>query len=224
VTGDLPAGIWPTDWDFGLPPLRQTIDYAAAARALAEFALALERPSEDLGAVIEAMRSLDRQLRSRPAINPIPRVGDHAGDPACRPYLDHAAHIGLYNPVFPQYTMNRLSPETAEGSVRFPVVFEGPPGCVHGGFLALFFDVVIGHQSTEAGAAGKTKSLELSYLRPTPLGVSLSFAVERRIEGRYVISEARLFDADTVLCTARAQNVAGRRENLPAVGDRVQDP
>ena len=33
-------------------------------------------------------------------------------------------------------------PTSASGSVSFPLVYEGPPGLVHGGFLGVFFDCV----------------------------------------------------------------------------------
>jgi len=49
--------------------------------------------------------------------------------------------------------------DSARGSVELPIVFEGPPDIVHGGFLAVFFDCVIQHHNCELGVAGKTTDL-----------------------------------------------------------------
>ena len=43
---------------------------------------------------------------------------------------------------------------------RFPIAYEGPPGIVHGGFLAVFFDSIIQHHNCDVGVAGKTTSLD----------------------------------------------------------------
>ncbi len=80
----------------------------------------------------------------------------------------HAFDIGAFNPCFPEYEFDRIDAETASGRVSFPVVFEGPPGLVHGGFLAVFFDCVIQHQSCATGLSGKTRSLTVTFRRPTP--------------------------------------------------------
>jgi hypothetical protein len=221
MSAGTPAPQWPSVWDFGLAPLPQAIAFAGAVRSLTEAVLSLDAPSDRLDDLIEKIRSTDAELRTTARVTPQPRVGEHADDAAFRPYLDHAVHIGSYNPVFPEYTVSAVSPLRATGLVCFPVAYEGPPGYVHGGFLAVFFDVVTAHQSSEVGMAGKTKSLDIRYLRPTPLGVALTFEIDRQLDGREIISAASLFHESVPTCTALARNVAGRRENLPPVGPRI---
>ena len=58
--------------------------------------------------------------------------------------------------------------DRATGTVTFPLAFEGPPGIVHGGFLAMFFDCVVQHHNCDVGVAGKTTSLLVGYRRPDP--------------------------------------------------------
>ena len=65
--------------------------------------------------------------------DPTPRIGEGGGQR--RVYLDHAFDVGTYNPCFPEYTFDHLDDEKAWGRVSFPVVYEGPPGLVNGGFL-----------------------------------------------------------------------------------------
>ena len=74
--------------------------------------------------------------------------------------------------------------DTAEGRVTFPVVYEGPPGLVHGGFLAVFFDCVIQHQNCATELSGKTRSLTVKFRRPTPILTELTFDIVREQVGQ----------------------------------------
>ena len=98
--------------------------------------------------------------------DPTPRVGDAASGDG-RVYLDHAFDIGAYNPCVPEYTIE-VEGDRAQGTVTFPIAYEGPPGLVHGGFLAVFFDCVVQHHNCELGLAGKTTSLLLTLPATDP--------------------------------------------------------
>jgi acyl-coenzyme A thioesterase PaaI-like protein len=99
-------------------------------------------------------------------------------------------------------------------------VFEGPPGVVHGGVIATFFDSVIQHHNCDAGVAGKTRSLHVRFRRPTPLDVRLAFEIDRQADERLITSEARLLLEGETLCTATVEAVAGDRSRLPRVSPR----
>lgn len=215
---------WSSSWGFGLPPLAQTTAFAEAVRALTETVLALDEPSPVLDDLIARIRTADQTLRGQARVTARPRVGTRADDGELRPYLDHSVHTGAYNPAFPEYAVSALDTARASGTVRFPVSYEGPPGCVHGGFLAVFFDAVISHHGSETGTAGKTRDLELRYRRPTPLGETLTFEIHRRAEGRDFVSDASLFHGPELTCTARSRTVATSRDRLPEVGARMARP
>lgn len=95
-----------------------------------------------------------------------PRIGELPDDPR-RVYLNHATDIGAYNPCFPEYRFTEFDAEKATGAVGFPLIYEGPPGLVHGGFLGVFFDCVIQHHNCVTGLSGKTRSLAVTFRRPT---------------------------------------------------------
>lgn len=135
-----------------------------------------------------------------------------------RVYLDHSRDIGEYNGV-PRYEIS-VADDRAEGTVEFPVVYEGPPGVVHGGFLAVFFDCILQHLSCDMGRAGKTRSLHLRYRRPTPICTELRFSAQRVVTDEAIEFTAEVRAGDTVLCTAEMSAVLGKRENLPAVSPR----
>ena len=63
-----------------------------------------------------------------------------------------------------------------EGTVTCPLLYEGPPGGVHGGYLAgLFDDVLGGTQQLIEGPSGLTGTLSVRYRLLTPLETELHF-------------------------------------------------
>ena len=109
---------------------------------------------------------------------------------------------------------------TGRGTVEFPVCYEGPPGIVHGGFLAVFFDCVLQQLNCDLGQAGKTAELSLRFRRPTPLVTPLVVHAERTVEGSRIHSQARLERDGTVVCEAEMRAALGDRAALPAVSPR----
>ena len=99
-------------------------------------------------------------------------------------------------------------------------MFEGPPGLVHGGVLATFFDSVIQHHNCDVGVAGKTTSLLVEYRRPTPIEVPLRFEIDRTADARRITSRAELWRGDEALCHATMEAVAGDLSRLPSVSPR----
>jgi len=176
--------------EYGERPLPQTVAAAGAMRRLTGLLLSLEHEHPVLDAMVAQFADWERQLVTAAAPDPTPRIGDGGYDR--RVYLDHAFDVGAYNPCFPEYEFDHLDDETASGSVTFPLVYEGPPGLVNGGFLAVFFDCITQHQSCAARRTGKTRSMSVSYRRPTPVLTELRFDIERLEEGSEVTSTARL--------------------------------
>jgi hypothetical protein len=206
-------------WEFGAEPLEQTAAAADRLRRAVSLLLAMEQEDD---AVAQLIGELDRAiaaLEQRAPVGQLPRIGDWV-DGDGRVYLDHARDVGAYNPVFPVYELTVVDAARAEGTVTFPVAYEGPPGLVHGGFLALVFDAVVQHHSCDVGLAGKTTSMSIRYRRPTPLLVALAITVDRRVEGDRIHSTARLLHGDELLCEAQVEAIAGVRGNLPAASPR----
>lgn len=205
-------------WVFGNQPLAEVVDLAAELRELLNTVLALETaPAElpDLTARVRAAR--EAMARGLPT-DLAPRIGDAATD-EMRVYVDHSRDVGAYHPAFPVYAL-RCADDRAEGEVTFPLCYEGPPGVVHGGFLALFFDCVLQQLNCDMGLAGKTTRLALRYRRPTPLHRPLRVVAVRTVADDRIHSEAQLLDGDDLLCAAEMSAFAGNRANLPVVSPR----
>jgi hypothetical protein len=192
---------------FGEAPLAQTVVAAGAIRRLGSLLLSLEHAHPTVDAIIAQIGDWERELSAAVPPDSAPRIGSDE-DGSRRVYLDHATDIGAFNPCFPEYRFEHLDAQTASGRVAFPLVYEGPPGLVHGGFLAVFFDCVMQHQNCLAGLSGKTRSLNVKFRRPTPVLTELRFDVVRLQDDRGITSTGRLLLDDEVLCIGEVETLA----------------
>ena len=214
----------PKGWVFGEPPLPTVVELAGALRDLTDTVLSLEHSSPELEALVQTVRDARQALAAQAPTDSRPRVGEHASDDQ-RIYVDHGYDVGDYNPCFPQYTF-AIDGDTgaglgsAHGSVEFSLSYEGPPGIVHGGFLAVFFDCVLQQLNCALGLAGKTAELSVRFRRPAPLLTPLAYRAERVVDDRRITAHAELFLGDDLLCEAHMLAAKGERAALPAVSPR----
>jgi len=109
-------------------------------------------------------------------------------------FFDKSPIIGLSNPLSPPIRLESdAKNERVFGYVNFGSAYEGPPGCVHGGWVAAAFDEVLGFANSLTGSPGMTARLTVHYRKPTPLHTDLRFeATVDRIEGRKIFASSRL--------------------------------
>lgn len=179
---------------------------AAANRALIEDMVGTEVDAADLDRVadeLEALAARFRQDRPRSMYEGMAETAMAGGDVSV--FFDHSPLIGLANPLAPPILMEHRD-DVVIGRVTFGAVYEGPPGCVHGGFVAAAFDEVLGAAQTLSGAPGMTGRLTVSYRRPTPLRAPLEIEgrFDRR-DGRKVYTSGRILADGEV--TAEAEGL-----------------
>lgn len=201
---------------FGEAPLPQTVAAAGAIRRLGSLLLSLEHAHPTVDAIVAQISDWEHELSAAVPPDSAPRISfdESDADGSRRVYLDHATDIGAFNPCFPEYRFDHLDAETAFGQATFPLVYEGPPGLVHGGFLAVFFDCVIQHQNCLVGLSGKTRSLNVAFRRPTPVLTELRFDITRSEVERGITSTARLLLDDEVLCIGEVNTLAQTPDKL----------
>jgi acyl-coenzyme A thioesterase PaaI-like protein len=170
---------------------------AASVRELIDRMLRIEGAGEALGRARRQVDAAAEELSPHARPEGPPRLGAGPGD--ARPYYVEGVMLPRYLPQSPEYEISTEDGVT-RGTVLFRVCFEGPPGCVHGGHVASFFDQILGHHNLELGRPAMTASLSVRYRRPTPLFTRLDFEVRTlRSEGRKVVtagtlgSEGRVF-------------------------------
>jgi acyl-coenzyme A thioesterase PaaI-like protein len=110
--------------------------------------------------------------------------------------------IGRANPLAPPITL-RQEDGAVLGDVVFGSAYEGPPGCVHGGYIAAAFDELLGATQSLSGAPGMTGTLVVRYRTPTPLHEPLTMrGWLRGVEGRKIFAEGTLHAGDRLCAEA----------------------
>ena len=97
-------------------------------------------------------------------------------------FIDRSPVTGVTNPLAPPIRIETDDDGRSSARVRLGLPFQGPSGRVHGGFVAVLLDHVMG-TAVRPSATGQmfTRTLTVDYLRATPLfeDVVVSAAVER---------------------------------------------
>jgi len=121
-------------------------------------------------------------------------------------YRAHMSLVGgLSHPIAPQLQM-QVHEGGASGEVVIGPLFQGGPGLVHGGVLALLIDHAMGCVAAGPQRPAMTVTLTMHYRKPTPLGVPLTVAVRLdRIEGRKLHLSADITAGGEI--TVRAESV-----------------
>jgi acyl-coenzyme A thioesterase PaaI-like protein len=107
-------------------------------------------------------------------------------------YLPRSPLVGEISPLAPpieyEYRDGRLM-----GHGVFHAAYEGPPGYVHGGWIALAFDEMLGMANIASGHPGMTGRLSIRYRRPTALHRPVVFeAWTEEVDGRRIVTRGTL--------------------------------
>jgi len=165
----------------------------ARARELIDAASALLRPYRFEG---EAMQSTLR------GPNAMPEVGDMTS-PAL--YFPYSPIVGPLNAIAPPVRLH-FDGDRMRGRLILGAPYAGPPGCVHGGVVALIFDELLGCVNVSQGYGGFTGTLTIRYERKTPIEEPL--ALESwidRVERRKIYTHGTISHGGLV--TARAEGI-----------------
>lgn len=178
---------------------------ADSMRIIIERLVATAAPTEKL---IEAADELARvalsfdQFPHGTLYEGFAEAANAGGDPHAS--FEHSPFIGRANPLAPPIYLQDID-GVVHGRVIFGSAYEGPPGCVHGGYVAAAFDEVLGATQSMSGAPGMTGTLTVKYRSPTPLHTELHFVGELvRVEGRKIFTEGRVFAGDRLCAEAEA--------------------
>ena len=183
-------------------------------------------PEDELAAAADGLERYAERLATHPRLRRLEGFAETAtaGDVAA--FFDQSPMIGLSNPLAPPIAVRRSGELTAEAHARFGAAYEGPPGCVHGGWVAAAFDEVLGFVQSLAGSPGFTGTLTVRYRKPTPLHTDLRF--EARVTGterRKTFAEGRLYAGDVLTAEAEAIFISADRarfQELLAQRERME--
>jgi acyl-coenzyme A thioesterase PaaI-like protein len=204
---------------------------ADAMRLVIERLMPSDAPESELCRAADALEAYAEALEAHPRLRYVHGFAESANAGDVSAFFDRSPMIGLANPLAPPITIAKTGPSTAEAHAVFSSAYEGPPGAVHGGFVAAAFDEVLGFVQSLSGRPGMTGTLIVRYRKPTPLHTPLRFTAEYlRSEGRKLYTEARVH-AGHVLCAeaegifvsiAREQFEELERERAAREADRAR--
>jgi len=212
-----------------IPPIDVDETRAEAWRLAAELRRIIERltlvrpPREELTRAADAARNfadrLDEFLTesgwsydgySETALSGSPRA-----------FFDRSPLIGRANPLAAPIELEIVGEGDdahVEGFAVFGAAYEGPPGNLHGGFVAAAFDEVLGLAQSLSGRAGMTGTLTVRYRSPTPLYERLSFrAWVDRVDGRKIYTRGTCHAGDRLTAEAEGIFIAVDLERFAAL-------
>jgi acyl-coenzyme A thioesterase PaaI-like protein len=173
-----------------------------AVREAIDRLTATSAPSEVLEAAAARMREVVALLEGYGSDRQYEGFAESSGVGHGETFFDWSPVLGLSNPLAPPMHL-AVQGETVVALTRFGSAYEGPPGCVHGGFVAAAFDDVLGLTQSLSGQMGMTGTLTVRYRRPTPLYAELRF--EGRVEevsGRKVTTSGQLYAGGSLTAEA----------------------
>jgi len=177
----------------------ELIRLATAVRHVVHRLVQIDAPDEVIAQAadaIEAVRDLLGEHHQRSMYEGFAEAAN-AGSPFG--FFDHSPVLGRANALAPPVEL-WLEGEELLGKVTFGAAYEGPPGCVHGGFIAAAFDEVLGSAQSLSGKPGMTGRLTIHYRSPTPLHQELRFTARlESVRGRKILTKGELWAGD-VLC------------------------
>jgi acyl-coenzyme A thioesterase PaaI-like protein len=187
--------------------MRSVIDRLTATSAPASV---LEEVAEKMGEALALLQGYRPNRRYE-------GFSEASGAAQGRAYFDWSPVLGVANPIAPPIRMG-IEGDTVVGRARFGSAYEGPPGCVHGGWVAAAFDDFLGLVQTLSGLVGMTGTLSVRYRRPTPLHTEVRFeGALDDVRGRTVITSGSLYAGDHLTAEATGVFVAVSPERFAAL-------
>ncbi len=128
-------------------------------------------------------------------------------------FIDFSPFIGRLNPLAPPIEVTFGDDGDVIGTCTYGAPYEGPPGCLHGGFIAAGFDEILGFAQAASGLPGMTGRLSVSYRSPTPLFEEVRFVGRLdRIEGRKIFTTGTLSAGDRLCAEAEGLFISMKPE------------
>ena len=174
------------------------IRMASALRILITDSFLSTAPNENIDAAIHHIEA---------AIREVGNEGMPGSAAAESHFSDRSPFYGAMNPISMPMVMSQ-DPSVGEfgaviGVGTFTEPYEGPPGHIHGGFIAAAFDEVLGMAQSLTGRPGMTGTLSIKYRAPTPLNTPIVYkGWVDRVEGRKIFTKGQSFNGDTLCAEA----------------------
>ncbi len=167
----------------------------------------------ELDELVADMRVIADRLETLPSLRARGGLASAGGSDAA--LLERSGIAGRSNPLAPPLHM-WFEGDKVRGWAIYTEPYEGPAGCLHGGFIAAAFDDLLGFAQMASGQAGYTGTLTVKMRRPTPLNRRLDYeAGVDRVEGRKIWVWGKCRDGDELLSEAEIVFISPKDGSVP---------
>jgi len=176
---------------------------------------------DELDALAAELEALGDQISTLPTLEPKGGMATSGGDDAV--LAERSGFSGRSNALAPPMTIS-VEGEITKAFATWTAAYEGPPGCVHGGYVAAAFDDLLGCAQMASGIAGFTGTLTVKMVSPTPLFERIDYeAGVEKVEGRKIFCWGTAKTGGHLLAEATCLFISpkvGVREHLPLLRER----
>jgi hypothetical protein len=199
------------------PPRARKHALVRAVKRLIELTAHLdpnEATDDAVSDLTERVDAISDQLEALPTLHARGGLAASRGDDGA--LLERSGISGRSNPLAAPVQWEPRG-DRYVGWATYTPAYEGPMGCVHGGFVAAAFDDLMGAAQMLSGKAGYTGTLTVKMLRPTPLLRRIDYeAFVDHVDGRKIYVSAhsscegeRLAEAEIVFIASRGSQTPG---------------
>ena len=188
---------------------------ASATRALNEKLVNTDIDPELAAALTEKIEGLTAELSQAQQVDGLVDMAKRGERGTIDDVMGELVSVGgRSHPCSPELLWQEAS-NRITGTVRFNQAFEGPPGHVHGGWVAGVLDHIMGMTHVRTGHPGMTGGLSVRYLKPTPLNQLIEISAEAtELDDKRTEVKGTMRCGETTTATAEAIFVRVDREKF----------
>ena len=188
---------------------------ASATRALNEKLVSTDIDPELAAALTEKIESLTSRLSRAQQVTGLIDMAKRGQRGTIDDVMGELVSVGgRSHPCSPELRWQEAS-NRITGAVKFSQAFEGPPGHVHGGWVAGVLDHLMGMTHVRTGHPGMTGGLSVRYLKPTPLNQRIEVSAQAtELDDKRTEVKAEMRFGETTTAKAEAIFVRVDREKF----------
>ena len=188
---------------------------ASATRVLNEKLVSTDIDPELAAALTEKIEGLTAELSQAQQVTGLVDMAKRGQRGTIDDVMGELVSVGgRSHPCSPELRWQEAS-NRITGTVKFGQAFEGPPGHVHGGWVAGVLDHLMGMTHVRTGHPGMTGGLSVRYLKPTPLNQVIEVSAQAtELDDKRTEVKAEMRFGETTIAKAEAIFVRVDREKF----------
>lgn len=175
---------------------------AERTRSLADALVRLDADSPVAPELAERLESILALVSEQ--VRPADSMIFEPGEGRWEDYVDRSPVSGRLNPLSPPLEFTLGDDHSAWTTTRLGLAYQGPPGRVHGGFVATLLDHIMGYAAGTVGRWIFTRTLTVDFDKAVPLFDEIELVARvDETDGRKIWVSGEILAAGSSLVRAR---------------------